>query len=210
MRVGAVAAVAAMLAAVLAWSGTAPGGELAPRTIDRTYRCSTLTDTSGRRSVGVTASPRSQYSKAQFSVFAFGRRAETGWPLVDVYAPGPGSPEGHGVWINRTLCRVVKHSFRLSPGGLAGTVSEIYTAERCAVGRTALLRLRITFAPWRGWRRFPPVPEHQAPAIERGFGKPTFAAVAVRSEGRPIAYAMFDPRGRTRLVTAGPPRCGPV
>jgi hypothetical protein len=212
MRTGAVAAVGAVVTALLAWSAAATAVELSPRTIDRTYRCSTLTDAAGRRSVGVSAATRTQFNKAQFAVFAFGRRAETGWPLVDVYAPGPGNPEGqHGVWINRSLCRPVQNSFRLSPTGLSGTGFETYAAERCDLGRAVLVRLRVSFAPWRGSRRFPPhARSPSAPALERWYGKPALASVAVRAEGRPIAYAMLDQRGRTRLVTAGPPRCGPV
>jgi hypothetical protein len=211
MRVGAVCGSVAMLAALLAWTSPAPGGELAPRVIDQALRCSTLTDATGRRSVTITVAPRAPQSKTQLTVFTSGRTVEHTRPFVDVLAPGPRFPkEEHGLWITG-LCKTVKPTFRISPAGLTGTAAQGYAAERCEAGRTVLLRLRVEFTPWRGWIRHAPVDDRDRgwryPSVRRGLGKPKTVSLVVRSGGRPIAYATFDARGGVRLVTAGRPRC---
>jgi hypothetical protein len=206
MRVGAVCGSVAMLAALLAWTSPAPGGELAPRTIDRTFVCSTLKDAGGRRSVGIGAAPRTQHNKAMLGVFVFGRTEDDNRPLLHVFAPGPGLPTGnHGMWIDTSRCGAVRPRFRLSPAGLRGVLTNEFAQERCAAGRTVLVRVRATFQPWRGWQRL--VDPGRSGSATKGRGKPTSASIAVRSQGRPLAYAMFDVRGQTRLVTTGTPRC---
>jgi hypothetical protein len=199
MRVGAVCGSVAMLA---------PGGALAPRTIDRTLACSTLKDADGRRMVGIGAAPRTQHNKAMLGVFVFGRTEDDNRPLLHVFAPGPGHPIGqHGMWIDPIRCRTVRSGFRVSPAGLRGELTEEFAQERCAGGRTVLVRVRATFRPWRGWQGRGLADPGQPGASTRGRGKPTSASIAVRSQGRPLAYAMFDARGGTRLVTSGTPRC---
>lgn len=216
MRIGATTAFAALLAAALAAAAAAPGGELAPRTIDRTLVCSTQSDADGGRAVGIGAAPRSQYNKAMLGVFSYGRTEDDNRPLVHVFAPGPGPPIGgaqgnasrHGMWIDTSVCRTVAPRFAVSRAGLPGVLTQTFAEARCAVGRTVLVRVRVAFAPWRGWRRLqaragPP----RLPAIDVARGRPTTASVAVRAFGRPVAYAMFDRSGQTRLVSAGRPRC---
>ena len=212
MRAGAVCGVVAALAALLAWSPAAPGGELVPRTIDRTYRCSTLADAGGRRAVGIGAAPRSQYTRAMLGVFVFGRTESENRPLLHVFAPGPGLPRGrHGMWIDASLCRTVRSGFRLSPAGLSGKLTEEFAEAKCEAGRTVLVRVQVTFAPWRGWRRLvDPAGPPERPDLDYARGRPRSASIAVRAPGRPLAYAMFDGTGRTRTITAGPPRCGPA
>jgi hypothetical protein len=209
MRTGAVVVLvllAVPVAGLLASPATAPGGALVTKTIDRTLACSTLRDAAGRRSVGIGAAPRTQHNKAMLGVFVFGRTEDDSRSLLHVFAPGPGLPAGlHGMWIDTSLCRVVRSRFRLSRAGLPGTIVEEFADERCAAGRTVLVRVRVSFQPWRGWQRL--VDPRRPGSVAKGRGKPTSASIAVRSQGRPIAYAMFDARGGTRLVTAGRPRC---
>jgi hypothetical protein len=209
MRTGAVVVVvlhAVLAAGLLASPVAAPGGPLAERTIDRTLACSTLKDAGGRRSVGIGAAPRSQHNKAMLGVFVFGRTDDDNRSLLHVFASGPGLPPGvHGMWIDTSLCRTVRSSFRLSRAGLPGAIVEEFADERCAAGRTVLVRVRVTFQPWRGWQRL--VDPRRSESAAKGRGKPISASIAVRSQGRPIAYAMFDGRGQTRAVTAGRPRC---
>jgi hypothetical protein len=209
MRFGAVVALAGVLAGLLGWSPVATGSPWAARTIDRTLACSTLRGADGRRAVGIGAAPRSQYNKAMLGVFLFGRTEADNRPLVHVFAPGPGGPTGrHGMWIDRSICRVVRPAFRLSPVGLTGALTDEFAEKPCEAGRTVLLRVRVSFDPWRGWRRLvdPPGPP-RLPTVDYARGRPTAASIVVRSGGRPLAYAMFDGSGKTRIVTARPPRC---
>jgi hypothetical protein len=202
MRIGAVAAVVGTLVALVA--PTATGGSAATMTVDRTLLCSTLADASGERAVGLGVAPASAYSKALLGVFVFGKTGGYDWPpLVHVVAPGPGDPPVHGLWINTSRCRSVGHRFLLSRAGLPAAVTQIFTEERCAAGRTVLVRVRVTLARWRGWRRGPA----RFWGTLEGRGRPIAASVAVRTQGGPVAYAMLDRGGRTRLVTAGEPRC---
>jgi hypothetical protein len=205
MRIAGAATLAGVLIALLA-AATSPAGGLATKTIDRTLLCSTLADAQGRRTVGVGVAPRSKYSKALVGVFVSGKAGEYVWPpLVHIVARGPGDPPVHGLWIDTSRCRSVGHRFLLSRAGLRGDLTEVFAEETCAAGRTVLVRVRVTLARWRGWLREPA--ERGAPGLLRARGLPLAASIAVRSQGRPVAYAMFDGRGQSRLVTTGQPRC---
>jgi hypothetical protein len=178
-----VALTAVVFTALLAWSPPAPSTELASGTIDRTLRCPTSTYEPGRRAVGVTTSSASPNGKAQLRVFMRAKYGQSR-PFVDVVAPGRGSPPETGFWITGP-CRAVRHSFRLSRAGLPGTLAPRSGHVHCNVGRTVLVRVRVTFAPWRGWRRYPAeTGGRRYPAVLRGLGKPQSASIAVRSGGR--------------------------
>jgi hypothetical protein len=210
MRTGVATALSGFLVvALLAVAAAAPGGELAPTTIDRTLACSTLKGDAGRRVVGVAAAPRSQHNKAMLGVFLYGRTEDENRPLVHVFQPGPGSPPGvHGMWIDVERCRTVPHRFLLSRSGLPGTLNQLFVEERCSAGRTILVRVRATFAPWKGWQKLvDPAGPPDLPNVDKARGKPVSASIAVRASGRALAYTMFDSRGLTRTVTAGRPRC---
>jgi hypothetical protein len=57
-----------------------------------------------------------------------------------------------------------------------GTAVRRSGSVHCNVGRTVLVRVRVTFAPWRGWRRYPAATGgRRYPAVLRGLGKPQSA-----------------------------------
>jgi hypothetical protein len=205
MRLVAVAALTVTV--LLAWSPAVPAEDLAPMTVDRTLRCSTMTDRDGRRRMGITAVPASQRNTASLRTYLLGKGEDSYWPVVDAFAPGPGNERSQFVWINTSDCRRVRHSFRLSPAGLPRAPAETRLA-RCAVGRTLSIRVRATFSRWDGWAVQPALSRPlRNPRLLVARGTLSTASILVRTRGRPLVYALLTPAGSTRVVTAAPPRC---
>jgi hypothetical protein len=207
MRIGVVAPLAGMLAAVLlALSPEAPSGGLATRTIDRTLLCSTSVDARGKRSVVIVVEPKIEFNPPTLSVWAIGKRNHVE-PLVEVF--GVGVFQRGGLYVGERACRTVRHSFAVSRVGLPGPSINRAKVEHCSAGRRVLIRVRVELSSWQGQDPgLPPIGAPEPPVLTAR-GNPVAASIAVRTHpaGSPIAYVLLN-RGRTTLLTASPPRCG--
>jgi hypothetical protein len=115
-----------------------------------------------------------------------------GWPPPPQFATG-------GLGYDNSRCGSARKALPLSPRGLVGGVADAFGEDlRCIVGKTVLVRLRVTF------RHAVEEEPNKAGDYISALGRVEVGQLAVSTaEGKPVVYADVADGGRARLFTRG-------